>query len=296
MEQTSVLNATTKSSNGWLNGFIGVLLFAGSMPATKMAVKDLDPIFATAARAVIAALLALAYIIACRENKPTKAQLWPLAKVAIGGVIGFPLLTAMALQHITSAHSLVFMGMLPLATAVFAVFIGKEKPKPIFWLFSLLGSSLVIGFAFSQGVSASPIGDILMILAIVLCGQSYAEGAKLAKTLGGSQVISWACIISLPLTIPIMIYTFPTDVALVSGESWFGLLYIAIISMFLAYIFWYKGLAQGGIATVGQIQLLQPLLGMILAATVLHESISPTMLYITFGVILCVAASKKFAK
>ncbi|WP_286432671.1 DMT family transporter [Myroides odoratimimus] len=259
MEQSGILNATTKSSDGWLNGFIGVLLFAGSMPATKMAVKDLDPIFATAARAVIAALLALACVIALREKRPTKEQMWPLIKVAIGGVIGFPLLTAMALEYITSAHSLVFMGMLPLSTAIFAVFIGKEKPKPIFWLFSLIGSALVIGFAFSQGVSSNPIGDILMILAIILCGQSYAEGAKLSKTLGGYQVISWACIISLPLTVPIMIYTVPTDLALVSGESWFGLFYISVVSMFLAYIFWYKGLAQGGIATVGQIQLLQPL-------------------------------------
>ncbi|MEC4113347.1 DMT family transporter [Myroides pelagicus] len=296
MEQASIVNAKEKSSSGWLNGFIGVLLFAGSMPATKMAVSGLDPIFATAARAVIAAALSLLCIVAFREKLPTKEQVWPLIKVAIGGVIGFPLLTAMALQHITSAHSLVFMGMLPLSTAVFAVFIGKEKPKPIFWLFSLIGSALVIGFAFSQGVSANPVGDILMILAIILCGQSYAEGAKLSKTLGGYQVISWACVISLPLTIPIMLYTFPTNIEFITTEAWFGLFYISVVSMFLAYIFWYKGLAQGGIATVGQIQLLQPLFGMILAATVLNETISPEMLYITFGVILCVAASKRFAK
>ena len=216
--------------------------------------------------------------------------------MAIGCVIGFPLLSSLALQYLTSAHSIVFLGMLPLATAIFGVFRGGEKPHPVFWIFSVIGSLLVIGYAFSQGISASPIGDILMLLAIILCGMGYAEGAKLSKTLGGWQVISWALVLSLPVMLPLFFIYFPSNVASISFRGWFGLGYISLFSMFIGFIFWYKGLAQGGITTVGQLQLLQPFFGLALAAYLLHEQVSIGMLGITVGVILCVAGTKKFAK
>ncbi|AZB11435.1 DMT family transporter [Chryseobacterium sp. G0162] len=282
--------------SGWINGFIGVLLFSGSMPATKLAVMEMNPIFATIARAVIAGVLALSVLLIYKEKRPAKNQLFPLALVAIGCVIGFPLLSSLALQYLTSAHSIVFLGMLPLATAIFGVFRGGEKPHPVFWIFSVIGSLLVIGYAFSQGISASPIGDILMLLAIILCGMGYAEGAKLSKTLGGWQVISWALVLSLPVMLPLFFIYFPSNVASISFRGWFGLGYISLFSMFIGFIFWYKGLAQGGITTVGQLQLLQPFFGLALAAYLLHEQVSIGMLGITVGVILCVAGTKKFAK
>lgn len=282
--------------SGWINGFIGVLLFSGSMPATKLAVMEMDPIFATIARAVIAGILALSVLLIYQEKRPAKKQLFSLVLVAIGCVIGFPLLSSLALQYLTSAHSIVFLGMLPLATAIFGVFRGGEKPHPVFWLFSVIGSLLVIGYAFSQGISASPVGDILMLLAIILCGMGYAEGAKLSKTLGGWQVISWALVISLPVMLPLFFIYFPTNVESISFRGWFGLGYISLFSMFIGFIFWYKGLALGGITTVGQLQLLQPFFGLALAAYLLHEQVSIGMLGITVGVILCVIGTKKFAK
>ena len=282
--------------SGWINGFIGVLLFSGSMPATKLAVMEMDPIFATIARAVIAGILALSVLLIYQEKRPEKKQLFSLVLVAIGCVIGFPLLSSLALQYLTSAHSIVFLGMLPLATAIFGVFRGGEKPHPVFWLFSVIGSLLVIGYAFSQGISASPVGDILMLLAIILCGMGYAEGAKLSKTLGGWQVISWALVISLPVMLPLFFIYFPTNVESISFRGWFGLGYISLFSMFIGFIFWYKGLALGGITTVGQLQLLQPFFGLALAAYLLHEQVSIGMLGITVGVILCVIGTKKFAK
>ncbi|AJA70681.1 hypothetical protein HMPREF9713_00424 [Myroides odoratimimus CCUG 12700] len=295
MKQTSVIDSAQQTStSGWINGFIGVLLFSGSMPATKVAVLELDPIFVTAARAGIAGILALLCLLVFKEKRPTKKQLLPLFIVAIGGVIGFPLLSALALQYITSAHSLVFLGTLPMCTAVFAVWRGGEKPKPIFWLFSILGCLLVVGFAFLQGVTSSPIGDILMLLAILLCGLSYAEGAKLSKSLGGWQVISWAVVLSLPVSIPIMLITAPEVPSLISTEAWIGVSYLGIFSMFVGFVFWYKGLAQGGIASVGQLQLLQPFFGLALAASLLNEQVSTAMIAVTVGVILCVAGSKKF--
>jgi len=282
--------------NGWINGFIGVLLFSGSMPATKLAVMEMSPIFATIARAGIAGVLALSVLLIYKEKRPDKKQIFPLLLVSLGCVIGFPLLSALALQYVSSAHSIVFLGMLPMATAIFGVLRGGEKPHPVFWLFSVIGSLLVVGYAFSQGISASPVGDILMLVAVILCGLGYAEGAKLSKTLGGWQVISWALVLALPVMIPLFFIYFPDHIETISFRGWFGLAYISLFSMFIGFIFWYKGLAQGGITTVGQLQLLQPFFGLGLAAYFLHEPVSMGMLAITIGVILCVAGTKKFAK
>ncbi|SHF75728.1 Permease of the drug/metabolite transporter (DMT) superfamily [Chryseobacterium vrystaatense] len=285
-----------ESLSGWINGFIGVLLFSGSMPATKLAVMEMSPIFVTIARAAIAGILALSVLMIYKEKRPEKKQIFPLLLVSVGCVVGFPLLSALALQYLTSAHSIVFLGMLPLATAVFGVFRGGERPHPVFWFFSVIGSLLVIGYAVSQGISASPIGDILMLIAVILCGMGYAEGAKLSKTLGGWQVISWALVLALPVMIPLFFIYFPDHIETVSFKGWFGMAYISLFSMFIGFIFWYKGLAQGGIATVGQLQLLQPFFGLGLAAYFLHEQVSIGMLGVTVGVILCVAGTKKFAK
>lgn len=282
--------------NGWINGFIGVLLFSGSLPATKLAVTEMNPIFVTIARAGIAGVLALFVLLIYKEKRPAKDQIFSLVLVSIGCVIGFPLLSSLALQYLTSAHSIVFLGMLPLMTAIFGVFRGGERPHPVFWFFSIIGSLLVIGFAVSQGISASPIGDILILLGVILCGLGYAEGAKLSKTLGGWQVISWALVLALPLMMPLFFIYFPKNIETVSFQGWFGLGYIALFSMFIGFIFWYKGLAQGGITTVGQLQLLQPFFGLALAAYFLNEQVSLGMLGITVGVILCVAGTKKFAK
>lgn len=282
--------------NGWINGFIGVLLFSGSLPATKLAVTDMEPVFVTIARAGIAGILALSVLLVCKEKIPSKKQFFPLVLVSTGCVIGFPLLSSLALQYLTSAHSIVFLGMLPLATAIFGVFRGGERPQPVFWFFSIIGSLLVIGYAVSQGISASPVGDILMLAAVILCGLGYAEGAKLSKDLGGWQVISWALVIALPLMLPLFFFYFPDSVEQVSTPAWLGLAYIALFSMFIGFIFWYRGLAQGGITTVGQLQLLQPFFGLALAAYLLHEPVSIGMIGVTAGVILCVAGTKKFAK
>ena len=288
--------STENSSKGWKNGFIGVLIFSGSLPATRAAVLDLDPVFVTVSRATIAGLLALCALLFFKEKRPERKQISSLAIVAIDVVIGFPLLSALALQYVTSAHSVVFLGILPLTTAIFAVMRGAERPHPAFWLFSIVGSLLVIGFAIAQGLKASPVGDVLMLLAVILCGLGYAEGAKLSKTLGGWQVISWALVLSLPFMAPMMYLQLPVSFTEVSAAAWIGLAYVSVFSMLIGFVFWYRGLAQGGIAAVGQLQLLQPFFGLALAAILLHEKVSIAMLGVTVGVILCVAGSKKFAK
>ncbi|KQN53657.1 transporter [Pseudomonas sp. Leaf48] len=298
MEQTSNLQNHTRqnTSSGWINGLIGVVIFSGSLPATRVAVLEFDPVFLTVARATIAAVLALCLLLLFKEKRPGRHQLLPLAIVALGVVIGFPLLTALALQYVTSAHSIVFVGLLPLATAVFAVLRGGERPRPAFWIFSVLGSSLVAGFALSQGLTASPQGDILMLLAILACGLGYAEGAKLSRTLGGWQVICWALVLALPLMVALTWWRMPATFANISTPAWFSLAYVSLFSMLIGFVFWYRGLAQGGIAAVGQLQLLQPFFGLTLAATMLHEQVSIGMLGVTVAVILCVIGAKKFAR
>jgi drug/metabolite transporter (DMT)-like permease len=288
--------AMDKTASGLTNGLLGVLIFSGSLPATRAAVASFDPVFLTVARAAIAGLLGLALLLVFNEKRPGRADLIPLLVVAMGVVVGFPLLTALALRHVTSAHSIVFIGLLPLATAIFGVLRGGERPRPAFWFFSCLGSLLVAGFAFGQGMSASPLGDGLMLAAIVVCGLGYAEGAKLSRTLGGWQVISWALVLSLPVMLPLAFLTMPETFAGVGGPSWLGLVYVSLFSMLIGFVFWYRGLAQGGIASVGQLQLLQPFFGLTLAATLLGETVSATMLVVTVGVILCVAGARRFAR
>ncbi len=296
MAELSISKVQENTASGWLNGFIGVLLFSGSLPATRMAVLAFDPVFLTLARASIAGLLALLTLVVFKEKRPEKKQLGSLGIVAVGCVVGFPLLSALALQHITSAHSIVFIGILPVSTAVFGIIRGGERPKPIFWLFSALGSLLVIGYALAQGLTASPLGDVLMILSVILCGLGYAEGAKLTKTLGGWQVISWALVLSSPIMLPLAFIYMPPSFNEVTMGAWGSLAYVSLFSMFIGFVFWYKGLAQGGTATIGQLQLLQPFFGLALAAWLLHEQVSIGMLAVIVGVILCVVGTKKFAK
>lgn len=285
-----------KTADGWMSGFLGVLIFSGSLPATRVAVMDFDPVFLTVARAAIAGLLGLLLLLIFRQPRPAKADLVSLAIVAFGVVLGFPLLTALALQHVTSAHLIVFVGLLPLATAIFGVLRAGERPRPAFWLFSSLGSAAVVGFALVQGFAASPVGDLLMLGAIIVCGLGYAEGASLSRKLGGWQVICWALVLSLPIMVALTLFTLPASFAAVTNGAWAGLAYVSLFSMLVGFVFWYRGLALGGVAGVGQLQLLQPFFGLALAATLLGEPVSWSMLAATGAIVLCVAGAKKFAK
>jgi drug/metabolite transporter (DMT)-like permease len=285
-----------RSASGWINGFIGVVIFAGSLPATRLAVLELDAGFVTAARASIAALLGLALLLALRQPRPARADLPGLAMVSLGVVVGFPLLTALALRQASSAHTIVFVGLLPLSTALFGVLRGGERPRPAFWLFSLLGSACVVGYAARNGIEASLQADLLMLAAIVVCGLGYAEGGRLARHLGGWQVISWALLLALPVMLPLTVMMRPPSMAAIGAPAWWALGYVAVFSMLVGFLFWYRGLAQGGIAAVGQLQLLQPFFGLALAALLLHETVSAGMLLVTLAAVACVAGARRFSR
>ncbi|MFB7817610.1 DMT family transporter [Paenibacillus chitinolyticus] len=286
------MNQTT---SGWIHGFAGVIIFSGSLPATRLAVADLDPIFLTVSRAAIAGLLAGALLLVFRQQRPARSDIVPLLLVALCVVVGFPLLTALALQYVTSSHAIIYIGLLPLSTAIFGVLRGGERPRPAFWILSALGSSLVAGFALTQGAAASPVGDALMLVSIIVCGYGYAEGGRLSRRLGGWQVISWALVLSLPVMSLLSFYYMPGSWAGISTSAIVSLAYVSLFSMLIGFVFWYRGLAQGGITAVGQLQLLQPFFGLLLSAVVLHESIGWPIFVVNIGVVLCVAIARRFA-
>jgi drug/metabolite transporter (DMT)-like permease len=279
---------------GWINGFFGVLIFSGSLPATRIAVADIDPMFLTVARAAIAGVLAAMLLAIFRQRLPERRDLVSLFVVALGVVVGFPLLTALALRGMTSAHAIVFVGLLPLATALFAVLRGGERPRGLFWAFSITGSAVVAGYALAQGTGATASGDGLMLAAILVCGLGYAEGARLSRKLGGWQVICWALVLSLPLMLPLALLTQPASWGGIGWPAWASLAYVSLFSMLIGFVFWYRGLAQGGTAAVGQLQLLQPFFGLALAAMLVHEPVGWGMVATAAAVALCVAGAKRF--
>jgi drug/metabolite transporter (DMT)-like permease len=285
-----------KATLGFLNGAVGMLIFSASLPATRVAVQGFDPVCLTTARAAIAGLLALIVLMLLKTARPGRGDLFSLLIIALGVVVGFPLLTALALLHITSAQSLVFIGLLPLSTAVFGVLRGAERPKPVFWVFSLVGSLVVVGYAVIHGGPASLAGDLLMIAAILVCGLGYAEGGRLTRQIGGFAVIAWALVLALPVMLVLTVVLRPDTVANVTTGQWLGLAYVSLFSMLIGFVFWYRGLALGGIAAVGQLQLLQPFFGLALAALLLGEQVSWGMGLATLAVVACVAGARHFGR
>ncbi len=284
-----------RTTAGWWSGLAGVVIFSGSLPATRVAVNDFSPLFLTSARATIAALLGGALLLLLRQRRPTRSDMLPLVIVSLGVVVGFPLLTALALRHLSAGHSLVFIGLLPLFTAVSGVLRGGERPRMAFWLFSLLGAGIVAGFAIANGQGGTVAGDLLMLAAVIVCGLGYAEGAGLSRRLGGWQVISWALLLSLPLMMLVGLFNLPPSWRAISPPGWFSLGYVSLFSMLIGFLFWYRGLALGGIAGVSQLQLLQPFFGLLLAAALLHETIAWSMIACATAVIFCVAGARRFS-
>jgi drug/metabolite transporter (DMT)-like permease len=277
------------------DGLLGVLIFSGSLPATRVAVADLDPLFLTLARAAIAGLAALALLALLRQPRPERGDLAGLALVALGVVVGWPLCTAFALQEVTAAHATVTVACLPLATALFAVLRGSERPRPAFWLFAGAGSALVAGVALRHGGGALSRGDGWLLLGVALCALGYAEGARLARRLGGWQVIAWALVLSLPLMLPAAVATRPASWAGVGLPALAGLAYVSLFSMLIGFVFWYRALARGGIAAVGQVQLLQPFASLVLAGLVLGEPVDAGLVVACAAVVATVAAARRYA-
>ena len=285
---------TDESKGMWL-GAVGVAIFSLTLPFTRMAVADLNPVFVAFGRAVVAALCAIILLWKLKASRPTVAQWKALAVTALGVVVGFPLFSSVAMRYVPASHGAIVLGILPLATAVFGALRFGERPSLGFWLAALLGSAIVIVFAMSQGGGGLQLADLALLAAVVAAAMGYAEGGRLSQTMGGQQVICWALVLALPILLPITAWLGWHYGINASPKAWFGFAYVSLFSMFIGFFFWYKGLALGGIARVGQVQLLQPFLSLLGAALLLGETLEASNMLFALAVLVVVGFGRKMA-
>jgi drug/metabolite transporter (DMT)-like permease len=278
---------------GLLYGLLGVASFSLTLPATRVAVTGLDPVFVGLGRAVIAAALAAIVLVITRTPWPGRAYLPGLAMVGGGVVVGFPLFSALAMRHVPASHGAVVIGILPLATAIAAAALAHERPSRRFWISAAFGSAVVIGFAFEQGGGAPQAADGLLALAAGAAAIGYAEGGRLARTIGGWQVICWALVIASPFVLVPTLLAADARLATASAAAWAGFAYVSVVSMFLGFFAWYRGLALGGIAAVGQVQLLQPFLTIFASAFLLGETVGVATFVAAVLVIASIALGRR---
>lgn len=270
-------------------GFLGVLTFSFTVPFTRVAVETLSPTFVGAGRAVVAAVFAGLALWLTRSARPHGRQWIQVAVVAGGAVLGFPLLTSYAMITAPASHGAVVVALLPAATAVIAVLRTGQRPVRAFWVASGLGALAAVVFASAQGGSISGLhsADLLLLAAVVVCAAAYAEGGLLARSLGSWQTISWALVLASPVTVALSVDEVVGKHINGSPASWLAFAYLAVFSMFLGFVVWYRGLAIGPMAQVSQIQLVQPVLSICWVAIILHESLTWQTIVGGLAVVTC---------
>ncbi|MBP9831536.1 MAG: DMT family transporter [Polaromonas sp.] len=305
----------------WL-GLLGVIIFAVTLPMTKLAVgtlaqPQLSPWFITFGRAAVAGLLSILYLTwqyksakeANSTNKKTNQRVWKLpsasewgllAFTACGVVVGFPLFLSLALQYVPSTHGAVVTGLMPLATAVIAAIWYKQRPSVGFWFFAVLGTVLVLSFMLLRSADAGGqfsmhLADIFLLLAMISGSLGYIGGARLTPSLGAERVICWVLVLSLPITVPLTLQTMPQHFSAIQVSSWWAFAYVAVFSMWLGFFAWYRGLALGGAVRVSQVQLVQPFLSLLFAVPLLGEKIDLMTLGFALAVIATVFIGKSMS-
>lgn len=265
----------SRETLGWLLGFAGVLAFSFTLPFTRIASPELGGLFTGIGRALLAAALATAIVVVRRDPRPAREHWRPLAIVALGTVFGFGPLVSIAMAFVPAVHGIVVVGLLPAATAIMAVLRAGERPGLPFWLACAAGVVSVLVFAVVQGAGRLQPADGLLLAAVLLAALGYAEGGRLTRQMPGWRVICWALILSLPLLI-VLSAAVIVVAGMPSGDAaaWWSFLYLGSVSMLLGFFPWYSGLALGGVARVGQIQLVQPVLSLLWAWMILGERIS----------------------
>ena len=283
-------------TSGLILGVIGVIIFSLTMPMTKIAMTGelLSPWFVWAGRAVLAAVAGIAYLLATRAPWPPRSAWWPLAGATVGIVFGWPLLNTLALQTVPSSHAAVVNGILPLSTAVIGAWLNGESLSRRFWACAVGGTLLVCGYAWQRTHGELHAADALMLLGIVMGGLGYACGAMATRQLTGPQTISWALILGLPGTLALSLWHAPTSVAAATApmSAWLAFVYLGLMSQWIGFFFWYKGLARGGIARVSQVQLIQLFFTLGFAALLLNESIEPAMFLVALLTVALIAVGR----
>lgn len=300
------LGADARLLAGFWLGVLGVTCFAITVPATRLATgtaadPQLSPAFVTAGRAALAGLLSAAFLLATRSPLPRGRQWRALAMSAAGNAVGYPLLLALALRHVTAVHAAVVTALMPLATAVAAALILGQRARPAFWGCALLGSALVVLFAWLRADGAGGFGlapaDLLLLGAVVAGSVGYVYGARATPELGAERVICWVCVLVLPVSLPLALALWPDTAAQpVRAASWAGFVYVGTVSMWAGFFAWFRGLDWGGALRVSQVQLLQSFLSMLFAVPLLGERLDAVSLLFALSVVATVVLSRRLAR
>lgn len=282
-----------RGRGGWWWGLLGVTAFSFTVPFTRVAVGGLSPLFIGSGRAVVAALLAILALSATRQRPPAGSQWGRLVVVGGGIVVGFPLLTSFALTTVPASHGAMVIALLPAATAVLAVLRGHEDPPPAFWVAAALGALAAVGFASAQsgGFGSLHWADLLLFGAVVAAAVGYAEGGLLARDLGAWQTVSWALVVCAPLMVVLTAVSAIRDIPHGTPTQWASVAYLGVVSMFLGFFAWYRGLSIGPMAQVSQVQLVQPVLSITWAALLLGEHLTAATVLGGLVVIACAGSA-----
>ena len=279
---------------GLLLGFLGMCLFAGTLPATRLALSGFAPLFLTVARAALAGSVGLIVLIARRRRVPSRSLWLEMFGAALCTVIGFPLFAALAMMTVPAAHGGVVLGILPLVTAAAATVFAHERPSPGFWLASVLGALIVVTFMLRRnGGMTFSAGDLFLLGAVLSGALGYTFSGRLATLMPGWEVISWQVVIFLPLAAAATFVLWPADIATAPISSWIGLGYVGLVSQYTAFFVFNAGLAIGGIARVGQVMLLQPFMIVALALPVNGEAIDVETILFAAAVVATVLIGQR---
>jgi drug/metabolite transporter (DMT)-like permease len=282
-----------------LLGLVGVIIFSLTLPMTRIVVQEFHPLLNGLGRALAAAVPAAILLAWRRERLPSRAQLKGLAVTALGVIVAFPVFSAWAMKTVPASHGALVNGLQPLFVAIYAAWLSRERPSIAFWISAAVGSALVVAYALHAGGGSLQTGDLLMLAAVAVGALGYAEGARLARDLGGWQVICWALVLAAPfLVVPVgwlgwqQHLLHPGPVAL---RTWLAFGYVSLFSQFIGFFAWYAGLAMGGTARVGQVQLLQIFFTIAFAALFFGETVAPSTWLFAAAVIATVVLGRKAA-
>lgn len=290
----------SNENKGFIFGFIGILIFSLTPPATKIALgfnnNALTPEFITFGRSALAGTLSLIYLFSSKKKIPNIKYFFNILIIAISLTVGFPLFLSLGLTHSTSTHAAVILTLMPLITAMFASFYFKKKASLGFWICAIIGCLVVIIYTLIRGRTDDGFielsyADILFFISAIAGAAGYVFGAKLTKIMGSVDVISWALAFAFPFHLILAIYYFPTKE--ITMISWLGFLYVSLFSQWIGFFAWYKGLNLGGSVRVSQIQLLMPFLTFIFSIFLLNEILDFSTIFFSLAAVLIIYISKK---
>jgi len=270
-----------------------MLSFSLTLPATRAAVLHLHPAVVAFGRPVLAAVLAALLLVATGQRPPARRYWKSFVLVVIGVVIGVPLTFAWGMHSLPAAHGAITLALLPLATAMVAALRAGERPSKRFWAATMVGSMAVLAFARISGAGRIQPADLILLLSVAASALGYAEGARLTRVMPGWQVMSWALVLGAPFHIVPFLLAVRTHGLAAPPSAWCGFAYVCIVSQWLGMFAWYKGLSAGGIARIGQLQLVQPFCTLLFSVLLLGESVTVSMLLAAAIVVGSVAVGRK---